>query len=345
MIEHLTPVQRQIVEAPLRGEIVVGGVAGSGKTLAALHRAAHLCERTARRSNESTVLFLCYNTTLADGLQARLTEFPSRVWSRVQISTVHHWCWPYVKRQFPGYTVLSGEGERLTLVREAVKEARYGLGPRDIFEHDAKRFLDEIRLIKGGDLRTLDEYLDQRVERTGSLESDDYAAIFQVAQHYDRLLRERRRLDFDDYALIALAALQSTRSTARCDHVIVDEAQDLSDRQLALARSLARQSLLIIADQDQAIYRVTRLAQTLPEPGQYDVVLPESLRTTAEIFTHARGLLPDPASSQLPARHGPPPVYLPARWSDEEAEQICRVVAGLLAEGVPTQEIAVLAPT
>ncbi len=343
MSESLTDLQRAIVEAPLQGEIVVGGAAGSGKTTAAIHRAAYLCEHTLRRSNESTVLFLCFNRTLEAAIQQRVATFPSRVFSRVQVSTVHSWCWPYVKRQLPDIAVLSSERERRALLRDAIQAARYIYGDIEVFARDTQLFLDELRLIKGGGLRDLDAYLDQSIARTGALSVEDYTAIYAVAQQYDRLLRERCQIDYDDFALLALAAIQSTRSTARCDHVIVDEAQDLSDRQIALARSIARQSLLLIADQDQTIYRVTRLPDSLPAPAQYDIVLSESLRTTATIFAHARRLLPEGDQRVLPGRDGPPPIYLPFRWSDEEAGAVAELVRHLLAEGVAAEAIGVLA--
>ena len=125
--------------------------------------------------------------------------------------------------------------------------------------------------------------------------------------------------------------------------MIVDEAQDLSDRQITLARSLARQSILLVADQAQTIYRVTRRPDSLPAPDQYAVVLPVSLRTTAAIFASARRLLPIGDPSILPDRPGPSPVYLRFRWSDEEAAAVADLVGTLLAEGVAAATIGVLA--
>ncbi|MEI7770190.1 MAG: ATP-dependent helicase [Chloroflexales bacterium] len=343
MRESLTHLQRSIVEAPLQGEIVVGGVAGSGKTTAAIYRAAYLCDHTPRHARESTVLFLCFNRTLESAIQQRVATFPPRVYSRISVRTVHSWCWPYVQRQLPGFTVLEGDREQLGILREAIQATRYIYGNIEVFERNTQLFLDELRLIKGCGLHDLDEYLCQRIARTGDLSPEDYTAIYAVAQQYDRLLRERCKLDYDDYALLALAAIQSTRTMSRCDHVIVDEAQDLSDRQIALARSIARQSLLLIADQAQMIYRVTRLPDSLPAPEHYDVVLSESLRTTAAIFAHARRLLPEGDQSVLPERDGPPPVYLSFRWSDEEAVAVTKLVSQLLADGVGAEAIGVLA--
>lgn len=341
----LTPLQRQIVDAPPHGEIVVGGVAGSGKTLAAVYRAAQLCASTRRRNLESTVLFLCFNHDLEAYIRTLVRTLPYPFQTRIEIRRVHSWCWRYASRRFPGHRTVATDSERLALVREAIKEVRYSEGAHDVFERDPMVFLDEIRLIKGCGLVDLDDYLDLHLERTGALTEDDYRLIFGVAQAYERLLRDRRLIDFDDYAPAALDALAAKRSSARYDHVILDEAQDLTERQIALARRIARQSLLIIADQAQAIYRVAQLLDTLPGYDGYDVVLDESLRTTAQIFGHARRLLPENGPWSMPRRDGSVPVSRVFRWTEDEAAFIHTTVVDLLYEGFEPDEIAILGRT
>ncbi|MEN9935513.1 MAG: hypothetical protein RLZZ387_2092 [Chloroflexota bacterium] len=289
------------------------------------------------------MLFLCFNDALRKKIQAQIASFPQGVWSRVRVRTLHSWCASYVSRAYPDYSVVARDPERLAIVRDAIRETRRILGVLDVFERDPQVFLDEIRLIKGCNLHDLDEYLDRTLARTGALSADDYAALFTTAQTYNRLLRTQRRLDFDDFAPIALAALRQTRSTARVDHVIIDEAQDLSETQITLGRSLARKSLLLIADQAQAIYRESQLPDTLPALDSYDVLLPESFRTTAEIFDYACRLLSDSPSYITPARHGPPPEYHAFRWADEEAAAIAARIQRLIDDGMAPDEIAVLA--
>lgn len=341
-IDKLTSTQQQIVHASLRGEIIVGGIAGSGKTIAAIHRAAHLCESSVKRQSEATVLFLCFNNALREAIQQQISTFPASVWSRVQVRTTHKWCAPYVGRSFPDYTVIGTDVERLSLVREAMRETRHVLGTLEVFERNPQVFLDEIRLIKGCNLHDCDKYIDRRLARASDFTSEDYAAIFVVAQTYDRMLRANLRLDFDDFAPIALSALEQTRSTGRYDYVIIDEAQDFTECQIRLARRLARQSLLLVADQAQAIYPVSQLPETLPV-NSYDVVLSESFRTTTEVFNYARRLLPDAHTYALPDKHGPPPKYVAFRWSDEEAEYIASTIEELLGNNMAVGEIAVVA--
>jgi superfamily I DNA/RNA helicase len=301
-----------------------------------------LCASTSRRKQESTVLFLCYNRPLARTTQKLVSTFPNSVWSRIAVRTIHQWCWPYVRRQLPGYTVIK-DAERAALIREAIRETRMLYGDHDVFDHSPQLFLNEIRLIKGCRLIDIEEYLDRQVIRTGMLGSEAYRLIFAVAQLYGRLLRARGQVDYDDYAHIALSVVEQLREPARYDHVIIDECQDLSTIQIDLGRLLARQSLLLIADQEQTIYHVARLPVSLPPIDLYDVVLTESFRTTAQIFDAACRLLPDQLQYNPPTRQGMPPVYRAFRWVEDEAGFIGDTVADLLKNGAAAAEIAILA--
>jgi hypothetical protein len=64
----LHPEQQQWVERDFNGPAKVGGSAGTGKTIVALHRAAHL----ARRNPNARVLLTTFSDTLASALQTKL---------------------------------------------------------------------------------------------------------------------------------------------------------------------------------------------------------------------------------------------------------------------------------
>ena len=64
----LHPEQRQLVERDYSGPARVSGSAGTGKTIVALHRAAHL----ARANPDARVLLTTFSETLANALQTKL---------------------------------------------------------------------------------------------------------------------------------------------------------------------------------------------------------------------------------------------------------------------------------
>lgn len=317
--DTLTPAQQQILAAPPAGEIVVGGLPGSGKTLAAVHRALQLAADTPHRPATPSVLFLCFNQALAERVRALLQQGEPRARGRVRVRTVHQWCYHAVRRRYPHPEVVS-DAVRAELLLAAVEQVRRE--PGDALPERELRFWSEaVRRAKG----------------TGA--SDDAAPVARVVRAYDRLLRAAGLIDYDDYAIIALA---DPRERNTVEHVIVDEAQDLSALQIDLCRAAARTSLLIVADQDQAIYQVTRLEHSLPPPAAYDVYLPTSHRATAEIAALAAPLAAAPAAT-LPARSGPAPQRRHFAWSDEEAAFIAAEAAQLVADGSDPASIAVVA--
>jgi hypothetical protein len=64
----LHPEQRKLVEKDFNGPARVSGTAGTGKTIVALHRAAHL----ARKHRDARVLLTTFSTPLANALRAKL---------------------------------------------------------------------------------------------------------------------------------------------------------------------------------------------------------------------------------------------------------------------------------
>lgn len=315
--DRLSAAQQQILAAPTDGETVVGGVPGSGKTLAAVHRALHLAAEP--RARGLAVLFLCFNKALAARVAGLVDQADDAIARRIKVRTVHQWCYPAVKRRFPRAEVINDQC-KAELLLAAVDEVRREHGAVQP-DGELRFWLDAVHYAKG-------------VGNTAS--GDTFVAA--VVAAYDRRLRDANLLDFDDFATIALA---DPRERAAVDHVIVDEAQDLSALQLDLCRAVARRGLLVVADQQQAIYQVTRLPESLPPPDAYDLFLAADYRTTAEIAALAGRLVPRPAGA-LPMRHGPAPSYHRFAWSDEEADFVATTIAALLAAGTPPATIAVI---
>src|SRR5262249_48959139 len=69
----LHPDQRELVERDYAGPARVSGSAGTGKTIVALHRAAHL----ARAHPKARILFTTFSDTLANALIAKLRRLLS----------------------------------------------------------------------------------------------------------------------------------------------------------------------------------------------------------------------------------------------------------------------------
>ncbi len=337
----LTDTQQDIIHASHQGEITLAGVAGSGKTIVAVARAAELARRTTFRAH-AAVLMLCFNRVLATSVRCLLLSFPSDIRDKIEVRNIHKWCQPYIKNSYSAYTVLDNDRDRLRLVREAIAATQYSVGKHEVFERDPHMFLEEIRRIKGCGCVDVTHYVEFQRVRDGELSNIDYEYIYKVADMYDQMLWASKRIDFDDYAHLVLQTRDQTRSPKRYDHVVVDEAQDLSTIQLELVRSLANQSVFVIADRRQAIYESMQLPRTLPPFEDTTYVLRENFRTTVEIFELASCLQQHNEVDVRPLKHGPAPAYRHFRWIEDEAAFVAGAIRQLLDEGVTPGEIAIL---
>jgi superfamily I DNA/RNA helicase len=105
---------------------------------------------------------------------------------------------------------------------------------------------------------------------------------------YEQALEDAGGLDFDDLVARALRLLEARtplvrRWRAKCEHMLVDEVQDVDRTQLRLALLLAapRNQVLFVGDDDQTIYgwrladvrRVLALADSLPGLRRIDLTV------------------------------------------------------------------------
>ena len=205
-------------------------------------------------------------------------------------------------------------------------------------------FLDQIGFIKGSGFNSSADYINAARALGSRRPDDELEIVLRVATAYDELLRANKRLDWDDFAASALQRRGEQGYPALSDHVIVDEAQDLTTSQIELVRSLARRSILLIADQGQTIYGVRQEPGTLPPEGEYDALLNVNFRNADPIRELAERLRAD-ATSEAIAQPGEAVSFQHFRYVDDEAEYVAGEIERLREAGRPNDTITVLAPT
>jgi mRNA-degrading endonuclease RelE of RelBE toxin-antitoxin system len=117
----LHPEQRQWVERDYAGPARVSGSAGTGKTIVALHRAAHL----ARTHPDARVLLTTFSDTLANALHTRLKRLLSadpRVGERVDVYSIDAIGLRLYQAHVAKATLVSRQ-----IVRELVQEAAHAV--------------------------------------------------------------------------------------------------------------------------------------------------------------------------------------------------------------------------
>lgn len=353
--------QEKLAAWALKGPTLVRGGAGTGKSTIALHRVRALLRQPGATGKE-TVLFTTYTRALqaasAQLLGQLLTPAES---ARVRVSTCDEIAREIVARCRP----LGNVEPKPIAVLAAVREGFLPSGPtlferrlrgRALDKISHRYLLDEIDwILEGREISSLDAYLETpRPGRGVALGGRMRAAVWELYQAYRARLSAAGAETFPSLRREAAEAVRSGGDALRFDHVIVDEAQDLSPVALSLLANLARtaEGLFFAADAKQSIYARgagwTSADPRLQFKGRA-AVLTRNYRSTREIDAAAFALLEtepgeDLAASESP-NEGPVPVLLRrVRAADEprRAAQLVRQMARHLR--VKMHAAAVLVP-
>ena len=254
---YLNPEQDRLVRLDSRGHLLIRGVAGSGKTTVALYRAKYLSENYLDMFTANKILVLTYNRTLVAFMREQAKELGLE---DVEISSFHQWAGNYLNRRgIPINKVLnSGDPERRPILKKACSEAQRRFKNRPILNWNPFFFEKEIAWMKGSRILDLETYLDvERQGRRGRLNAEDRKAVFAVFEHYKLEMMQKRWFDYEDFALLALPALEDDDSFQYYTHIVVDEAQDLSQAELSVITKLVdsqTNSITLLTDAAQKIY-------------------------------------------------------------------------------------------
>jgi hypothetical protein len=361
MLEHpfdvwrvfLHPMQQKIARREsYSAPAMVSGGAGTGKTVTALHRAAHLADRYIGEA-EAPILLTTYTTSLAHALgeQLDLLIDDADVRSRVEVRNLDKIAAQIVREENGRHPALLS-GPRL---RDSWDASAKELG----IEYHGRFLVDEWeQVILAQALTTEDEYL--ACSRTGRRERLGERRRREVWQAITSLTERMR--DADEWSFLQLvdaaARILTENDRHLYRHVIVDEAQDLHPVQWRLLRAMvprAPDDMFIVGDPHQRIYghRVSLARLGIDVRGR-SRRLTVSYRTTQEILSWAVCVLgmgpaaglddePDGLEGYGSPMHGRRPVV--RRFPDREAEidALVAQVRTWLNDGVEPKAIGVAA--
>jgi hypothetical protein len=342
----LHPSQRTAVEKNFNGPARVSGSAGTGKSVVAMHRAAHL----ARLSRGGRIFLTTFSKTLAsrlaDGMN-KLLGANSEPRSRVEVIHLH------------AYAVAE-----LALGR--------GVSIADSIE------IDRLIRNKRGDVDVTDDFLraewDQVVDYWGLARWEDYRDIARSGRGIALTARRRRELwdvleavqaDLNGRNLMTwgqvcdqLRARIEVGSSRPFRHVVVDEAQDLGPRELRLIAALTEpgpQSLFFTGDIGQRIYRwpFSWVSAGIDVRGRSHR-LKVNYRTSAQIRRFSDRLLParlaevdgaEEGRATVSILNGPEPEIVATRSVEQESKTLSQWIRDLLERGYRPNQIAILGRT
>ena len=343
----LHPEQRQWVERDFAGPARVSGSAGTGKTIVALHRAAFL----ARTNPDARVLLTTFSDPLASALQTRLKRLLAdqpRLGERIDVHSLDA-IGMRLHRAHVGQVNLASEH----LVREVLKEAAAAV-PGQKF---GLRFLaDEWQhVVDAWQVKTWEAYRDvARLGRKTRLSEAKRRTLWAIFEQVRDVL-ETRGLTTHAAMFTSLASALSRGDRQVFDHVVVDEAQDLSVAHLRFFSALGGgrpDALFFAGDLGQRIFQQLFSWKGLGvDIRGRSRTLRVNYRTSHQIRARADRLL-DPAmadvdgavetrSDTVSVFNGPSPAIQTFENESAEVEAVAKWIGECLENGVHPHELAV----
>lgn len=344
----LHPSQRAAVERSSNGPARISGSAGTGKSVVAMHRAAHL----ARQPHSGRILLTTFSKILSERLSEGMDTLlgsSSEARQRVEVIHLHAYAHSHASRLKP----LAIADDRT--IDDFIEHARGDLDPA-ITNSFLRTEWDAIVDYWG--IKTFDEY--KVIARSGRGMALNAALRRKLWDVFERVQRQLAASELHTFGEICDRLRQRIEKdeTRPFAHVVVDEAQDLGPRELRLIAALApagSRPLTFAGDIGQRIFRwpFSWLGAGIDVRGRSHR-LKVNYRTTAEIRLFSDHLLParltepdgEPEErAAVSLLHGPKPDLKGANDLAGEVIILAEWLTGLRERGFAPGEIAIFART
>lgn len=350
----LHPSQRKLVDAEYKGTMKVSGGAGTGKTVAAIHRLKYLCQKP-----DAHVLFTTYTKTLSLNLADSIAKLdvPTQKYTLSNIDRILlDVAQTYKVKE--GFKVLdySGDEESLKLWREVLET--------EVTEFDEQFLYDEyIDVIVYYGNKDVKQYMMQpRIGRTKALSRKQRIEIWKLVEKYVALKQQRRVVD-------RLELFNETTNYLNENdihpytNVIADEFQDFSNPELKFLRALVpegQNDLFVVGDPLQRIYAGRKMnfgAAGINVRGKRSCKLKINYRTTEPIRRVAISVVKGVNFDDLDGgkestqgyvsliHNGVAPVYQMVGDANAEVEKVVEWMNECLNNNIKLSEICIAAPS
>ena len=350
----LHPSQRKLVDAEYKGTMKVSGGAGTGKTIAAIHRLKYLCQKPG-----ANVLFTTYTRTLSINLADSISKLDVPV-QKYTLNNIDRVLLD-VSQEYKikeGYKVLdySGDEESLKLWREVLET--------EVTEFDEQFLYNEyIDVIVYYGNKDVKQYMMQpRIGRTRALSRKQRIEIWKLVEKYVALKQERGFVDRLELFNETTSFLNEN-NIHPYTNVIADEFQDFSNPELKFLRALVSEGendLFLVGDPMQRIYTGRKMnfsAAGINVRGIRSRKLKINYRTTEPIKRVAVSVIKgidfdDMDGGQETTKgyvslihNGEVPIYKMVGDANAEVEQVISWLDECLKNNIKLHEICIAAPS
>ncbi|HXH23655.1 MAG TPA: UvrD-helicase domain-containing protein [Vicinamibacterales bacterium] len=340
----LHPEQRELVARTFSGPARVAGSAGTGKTVVALHRAAHLA-----RTMEGRILLATFSEPLANALRANVRKLlgnEPRVLERLEVHTMSALGLRLHQAQLGPVRLASAED-----ISALLREAAGVVGDSSFSPLFVRTEWDQV--VDAWQLRTWEAYRDvQRLGRRTRLPEARRRVLWSIFERVQAGLASRD-LTTESGMFQALADAQADRPAAY-DAVVVDEAQDVSIAQLRFLAALGGSrpnALFFTGDLGQRIFQQPFSWKALGvDVRGRSKTLRVNYRTSHQIREQADRLLGPELTDvdgnkedrlhTISVFNGPPPEVRTFASADDENQAVGAWLRSLSRDGIQAHEMA-----
>ena len=348
----LHPYQKKLVEWQTKGPMNINGAAGTGKTVALMHRAVFLARKMEELKDQ--VLLTTFTTNLSIAIKNMIHRLGPDVSDRIEVTNLHALA----------RTICLRSGWRGRIAHDEEFEDLWdevwmdpNLGELPMSREELKK--EYFRVIDPNGIDEEEVYLTTVRSGRPRISRKQRRASWPIFRTFQRGLKKRNLLTFEGAIHQARLALDQG-NFQKYRHVLVDEIQDFSLEALRLIKALSpidegtRDPLCTAGDGHQRIYRtkipLSRAGINIRGRSRR---LKINYRTSEQIRKFAQGILKgveiddlDGGMAVIVGDHsafkGPEPMIEACKTSKDEAETVVAWAQTLLDDhGLATHDICV----
>lgn len=374
----LHPIQKSIVDKAWHGAALITGGAGTGKTVAAIHRARHLVRLPDWKESDK-LLFTTFTKNLTLDIEQLLRQICTRdEMKRIQVQNIDAWLAAYIRQHGANKTIVypnpkdkrtACHGTNTNPYEECWEAAwkffstqeKLGLSP--VFYREE---FEEVVLPQHC-LTSRDYILANRTGRRKVLSRLQRKSIWPLFEEMRLQLQLKDAITVEDAALFAIQEITKSQPNGIYRAVIADEIQDFKPDMLKLLRAIATDvkkldepmegDLFLSGDAHQRIYgKPVAFSSCGIEIRGRSKKLRLNYRTTDEIRKVADAIYEgtqidnmdgdaEALTGYAALRHGAFPEAHLAKNFSEEINWICAQINALKDAGYSTQDMCVVVRT
>lgn len=292
--DMLTEQQKECVQFPDDRDLLVRGVAGSGKSLVIVNRAITLAKKAKEKNKPVSIVIFTYVNTLVNYTN-EIIKHSKDIADNITVNTLDSEIVRLYAQVVGGHTknIYKKHDKELDNI---AKELNQKYPKCRFFKENMREFLyDEVLWMKEHMMKSVQEYEENPRKGRGSVRVSklDRPLIYEAYENFYDLLKKSRIPTFNTICEDLYNHRDRLSDSNKYDFVFIDEAQDLPLNKMLIARELARKSMTIAADFAQKIYKTgfTWKEVGIDIRGQASKKLHGTHRNTKQIAMLANSLL------------------------------------------------------